>query len=25
VTVRYRDWGVPVDVPAPVPAQIVGN
>src|SRR5882757_113866 len=25
VTVRYRDWGVPVDVPVPDPAQIVGN
>jgi len=25
VTVRYRDWGVPVDVPVPDPIQIVGN
>jgi len=25
VTVRYRDWGQPVDIPLPTPDQIVGS
>jgi hypothetical protein len=25
VTVRYRDWGQPVDIPTPTPAQVVGG